>query len=80
MAFNFLLNRLNTYPLNRLDKNNELKIINQIAKENDYHPISKTFNTNTKEKLRTSYKKTRRQKMGNVHLHRKRNTIYNEVV
>jgi hypothetical protein len=28
MAFNFLLNRLNTYPLNRLDKNNELKIIN----------------------------------------------------
>jgi hypothetical protein len=41
MDFKFTLNRLNTYLLNRLYKNNELKIINQIAKENDYHPIKK---------------------------------------
>jgi hypothetical protein len=36
MAFNFLFNRLNSYPLNNHNRNNEFQIINQIAKENEY--------------------------------------------
>jgi hypothetical protein len=40
MAFNFLFNRLNLYPLNNINKNNKLQIINQIAKENEYQPTS----------------------------------------
>jgi hypothetical protein len=40
MAFNFLFHRLNSYPLKNLNKNYELQIINQIAKENEYQPSS----------------------------------------
>jgi hypothetical protein len=48
MAFNLLFNRLNTYPLNNLDKNNELQIINLLEKENEYQPTSMIlkFNAN----------------------------------
>jgi hypothetical protein len=46
MAFNFLLYRLNTYPLNNSDMNNELQIINQMARENEYYPTNSTFKFN----------------------------------
>jgi hypothetical protein len=36
MDFDFLFNRLNTYPLNKTNKNLEVQIINQIAQENNY--------------------------------------------
>jgi hypothetical protein len=36
MAFNYLLNRANKYPLSKHNKELELKIIKQIAQENGY--------------------------------------------
>jgi hypothetical protein len=50
MVFNFLLNRLNTYPLSRTEKNNELQIINQIARENEY-PTNTIFKIKNKNKI-----------------------------
>jgi hypothetical protein len=51
MVFNFLLNRLNTYPFNRTDKNNELQIINQTARENEY-PTNTNFKIKNKNKIK----------------------------
>jgi hypothetical protein len=49
-AFDYLFNRLNTYPLNKTNKNVELQIINQIARENDYHPNSTVYRKNINRK------------------------------
>jgi hypothetical protein len=51
VSFNFLLNRLNTYPLSRTDKNSELQIINQIARENEYYPTNTTLKIKNKSKI-----------------------------
>jgi hypothetical protein len=83
MVFNFLFNRLNTYPLNNIDKNNELQMINQTAKENGYRPTSMAlkFNANKKTKYPT-YKPrySRKQEMGSIHICRKGNKIHNQIV
>jgi hypothetical protein len=50
MAFNFLYNRLSTYPLNETNKNLEAKIIKQIAYENSY------FSNNTNLKKYNKFK------------------------
>jgi hypothetical protein len=55
MAFNFLFNRLNTYPLNNLNKNNELQIINQIANENEYQPTSMILKFKANKKPNTPH-------------------------
>jgi predicted P-loop ATPase len=80
MAFKFLLKRLNTYPLNRSDKNNELKIINQIAKENDYHPIKITFNTNTNKTNSELPSRKLEDRKWVVFTYTGKETQYNEVV
>jgi hypothetical protein len=43
------------YPLNNLDKNNELQIINQIAKENEYQPTSMALKFNANKKPNTPH-------------------------
>jgi hypothetical protein len=60
IAFNFLFNRSNTYLLNKVDKNNELQIINQIAGENEYYPINTAFkfNANNKKQIPHIHPKT----------------------
>jgi hypothetical protein len=47
MAFDFIFNRLNAYPLNKTNKNLEIQITNQIARENNYHPNNTAIRTNT---------------------------------
>jgi hypothetical protein len=49
-AFDFIFNSLNTYPLNKTNKNLEIQIINQIARENKYHPNKTAFRINTNKK------------------------------
>jgi hypothetical protein len=55
MAFNFLFNRLNSYPLNNLNRNNELQITNQIAKENEYQPTSTILKSKANNKPNTPH-------------------------
>jgi hypothetical protein len=78
MAFNYLLNRADKYPLSLTNKKAELNVIKQIALENDYNnsilnqKLYKTQDIN--EMIGASCANTQRdKKMGHLHLHRKRN-------
>jgi hypothetical protein len=42
-AINYLLNRMNTYPLTQRNRDQELVIINEILKNNGYQPLSTKF-------------------------------------
>jgi hypothetical protein len=54
MAFSFLFNCLNTYPLNKINKTIEVQIIRQIAQENEYLFYNTTFKKLSNKNLKKS--------------------------
>jgi hypothetical protein len=75
MAFNYLLNRTEKYPLSKQNKETELNIIKQIAKENGY---KNSFLNRNIHKTHRKSEIAEGKKMGILHIQWKRNQIYNQ--
>jgi SOS-response transcriptional repressor LexA len=70
-AYRYLLNRLYQLPLSQDKKQQEMKTIHQIAKNNGYpKTIIENLNKHNKQKSKHNTKqlKTKQQKMGNIRI------------
>jgi hypothetical protein len=68
-AIRHMINRMNTYSLNKEDKEDEKNTIKHIISNNKYN----TTIINKLGKHKNNKKKSTRNKMGQIHLHRKGN-------
>jgi len=74
----YFANRIHSYDLNHLQKQKEINTVKQIILNNKYNTsILNKIGKNSKQRQNHEQKN---QKMGQVHIHRKRNYIHYETL